>query len=256
ASSQALATARAKVRSRTSPEFRRIEEDVLIMVGLGNYFAAKMRSAVLYEIFEQTGNAQAGTLALAEYKKAREAWAKMAERAGKVYSADVSYGSVPGRRGSWSDRLAGIDKDLEAMQEKLKGAAAAIGSAKDAERALRVATGVERRNSVACEHTPARSFQAGKPLLLSLRVEGAGAAAGPNSAALRYRHVNQGERWLAVEMELGSNGYTAAIPGDYSDSVYPLQYYFELRGKAGEAWLYPAFNATLSNQPYYAVMRG
>ncbi len=169
ASSQALATARAKVRSRTSPEFRRIEEDVLIMVGLGNYFAAKMRSAVLYEIFEQTGNAQAGTLALAEYKKAREAWAKMAERAGKVYSADVSYGSVPGRRGSWSDRLAGIDKDLEAMQEKLKGAAAAIGSAKDAERALRVATGVERRNSVACEHTPARSFQAGKPLLLSLR---------------------------------------------------------------------------------------
>jgi hypothetical protein len=248
ASSRALVAARAKVRSRTSPEFRRIEEDVLIMIGVGNYFAAKMRSAVLYEIFEQTGNQQAGTLALAEYKKAREAWAKMAERAGKVYSADVSYGNVPGRRGSWSDRLVGIDKDLEAMQEKLKGAPAATGSAIDAERAIRVATGVVRRNSVECKHTAPGSFQAGKPLVLNLAVLA-------NSAVLHYRHVNQGERWLATEMELGINGYTAEIPGDYSDSAYPLQYYFELRAKAGEAWLYPAFNATLSNQPYYALMR-
>jgi hypothetical protein len=255
ASSEALVVARAKVRSRTSPEFRRIEEDVLIMIGLGAYFAAKMRSAVLYEIFEQTGNEQAGTLALAEYKKAREAWAKMAERAGKVYSGDVSYGDVPGRRGNWSDRLVGIDKDLEAMQEKLKSAPAATGSTKDAERAIHAATGATRRNSVECKHTAPGSFQPGKALVLTLTVPGSGAAVRADSAVLHYRHVNQGERWVAKEMELGSNGYTAAIPGDYSDSVYPLQYYFELRGKAGEAWLYPAFNATLSNQPYYALMR-
>ena len=259
ASSEALVTARAKVRSRSSAEFRRIEEDVLIMIGLGSYFAAKMRSAVLYEIFEQTGNEQAGTLALGEYKKARGAWAKMAERAGKVYSADVSYGNVPGRRGSWSDRLAGIDKDLEAMQEKLKSGPAVSRPAEDAERAIRVATGGTRRPSVDCKHAAPGSFEPGKPLMLALTVQGrgpgTGAALRADSAVLHYRHVNQGERWLAVEMELGSNGYTATIPGDYSDSAYPLQYYFELRAKAGEAWLYPAFNATLSNQPYYALTR-
>ena len=255
ASNEALSVARTKARARTSPEFRRIEEDVLIMMGLGSYFAVKMRSAVLYELYEQTGNEQAGTLALAEYKKAREAWAKMAERAGKAYSADVSYGSVPGRRGSWSDRLAGIDKDLEAMQEKLKNPPAAIGSVKDAERAIRVALGAPRRPSVACEHTPPGSFQAGQPLSLTLTVARSGAGAGLESALLHYRHVDQGERWVTAEMELGGNVYTSAIPGNYSDSVYALQYYFELRAKAGEAWLYPAFNATFSNQPYYAVMR-
>ena len=57
-----------------------------------------------------------------------------------------------------------------------------------------------------------------------------------------------------MEMELGSDGlYGDDSGGVHSDSAYPLQYYFELRAKAGEAWLYPAFNATLSNQPYLRV---
>jgi hypothetical protein len=71
---------------------------------------------------------------------------------------------------------------------------------------------------------------------------------------LHYRHVNQAERWLTVEMKNDGAAYTAAIPGDYSKSPYPLQYYFELQRKA-DAWLYPAFNPTLSNQPYYAISK-
>jgi hypothetical protein len=54
-------------------------------------------------------------------------------------------------------------------------------------------------------------------------------------------------------MQSGANSYTAAIPGDYTSSIYPLQYYFELRGGGNAAWFYPALNPTLSNQPYYAV---
>jgi hypothetical protein len=46
--------------------------------------------------------------------------------------------------------------------------------------------------------------------------------------------------------------HTAAIPAAYTDSPYPLQYYFELR-TATSATLHPAFNPTLSNQPYYAI---
>jgi hypothetical protein len=34
-----------------------------------------------------------------------------------------------------------------------------------------------------------------------------------------------------------------------------LQYYFALQRGADAAWLYPAFNSTLSNQPYYAVAK-
>jgi hypothetical protein len=127
-SSSALAVARqaAGVRGRT-PQFRRMEEDVLIQIGLGRFFAAKLRGGLLFEIYLHTGDAKAGQLALAEYKKARAAWAAMAERAKGVYRADISYGSTAMRRGHWIDRLARIDLDIAAMQKQL-GAKACAGS--------------------------------------------------------------------------------------------------------------------------------
>ena len=250
ASGQALDAAHGKARSKTSPEFRRIEEDVLIMNGLGSYFAGKLRSGVLWEIYQQTGNPKAGTLALAQYKKAREAWAKMAERAAKVYVADVSYGDVPMRRGNWGDRLPGIDTDLKAMEEKLQSPPAATGSAENAQMAINAATGRPQRPADNCKHKHAHSFHPGQALSLTVQVPQGAAVA---SAKLHYRHVNQGERWLSADMQSGSDGYTGAIPGEYTNSIYPLEYYFELRGGSGSAWLHPAFNSTLSNQPYYAV---
>ena len=75
------------------------------------------------------------------------------------------------------------------------------------------------------------------------------------SVSLRYRHVNQAERWKRLEMERDGEVFTATILAEYTQSPYPLQYRFELRTKSGAAWLEPAFNATLSNQPYYAVSR-
>jgi hypothetical protein len=55
-------------------------------------------------------------------------------------------------------------------------------------------------------------------------------------------------------MRRAGNSFAAHIPGAYTGSPYPLQYYFELHS-ASAAVLDPAFNATLSNQPYYAVHR-
>jgi hypothetical protein len=53
-------------------------------------------------------------------------------------------------------------------------------------------------------------------------------------------------------MQEAPGTYNAAIPATYTDSPYPLQYYFELH-TANAATLYPAFNPNLSNQPYYAI---
>jgi hypothetical protein len=43
------------------------------------------------------------------------------------------------------------------------------------------------------------------------------------------------------------------IPGTYTSSPHPLQYYFELP-MSDAATLHPPFNPSLSNQPYYVVM--
>jgi hypothetical protein len=255
ASAKALDSARLEATSHTSPEFRRIEEDVLIQNGLGNFFAAKLRSGVLFEIYQRTANAEAGRHAVSQYKSAREAWTTLAVRANSVYLPDITYGSIPMRRRNWADRLPGIDTDLAAMESKVQSPLASTGQNVDFERAIQAATGKPNRPSVACVHTPPASFHPGQPLSLSLNFPGVAALEAPSAVHLYYRHVNQAERWLSVEMQHSPKGYSAAIPGDYTNSLFPLQYYFVFQRGTDVAWLYPGFNATLSNQPYYAVAK-
>jgi hypothetical protein len=255
ASSQALTSARGTSKSKTSPEFRRIEEDILIQIGVGNFFSAKLRSAVLYEIYKQTSDAEAGRLALDHYKKARAAWATMASRAKGVYISDVSYGRIPKRRGHWSDRLPGIDTDIAAMREKLQAPSASANTGRNAAEAIRAVTGKPNRSSANCVHIPPTSFHPGQPFALSIRVASPSANNAPTSAHLFYRHVDQAERWLSVEMKRENGGYTSAIPDDYTNSIYPLQYYFAFQHKDASAGFYPVFNSTLSNQPYYVVAK-
>jgi len=209
---------------------------------------------MLFQIFLETGSAEAGRQALAQLTKARAEWARMADRASKVYKSDVGYGDVPLRRGHWSDRIPAIDADIAAMKAKLQSPPASSGSAEAIARATRAAAARPIRPAVHCTHVADATFHPGKALHLSLQIP-VGATNAAASARLHYRHVNQAERWLAVDMQKDHAGYSAEIPAEYTDSVYPLQYYFELDNKQKEAWLYPAFNASLSNQPYYAISR-
>jgi hypothetical protein len=150
------------------------------------------------------------------------------------------------RRGNWSARVAGIDADVAAMEKGVQ--APPTGSTQNVASAIKAATGKPNRPSVHCVHTQPASFHPGQPLSLSL-------VAPEHSEAvhLYYRHVDQGERWVSMEMQRSNNGYSGAIPGDYTNSVYALQYYFVLRRGTEAAWFLPAFNASLSNQPYYAI---
>ena len=51
------------------------------------------------------------------------------------------------------------------------------------------------------------------------------------SVFLRYRHVNQAERWQRVEMQANGTVFSAEIPADYTQSPYALEYCFELRAR-------------------------
>jgi hypothetical protein len=168
----------------------------------------------------------------------------MAARAKAVYAADVSYGDIPQRHGHWSDRLAAIDSDLAAMRTAI----AAQPGGGDPIPALTAVANPALRPSAEVRHTPPDRFHPGADLPLVLTA-GQGIA-----VELFYRHVNHGERWRSFGMTEVGDTMRAAIPGDYTQSPYPLQYYFVLRRDA-QAWLHPGFNATLSNQPYFAVWK-
>jgi hypothetical protein len=254
ASQRALDQARRSVRSRTASAFRRIEEDVLIQIGLATFFAHKLRSAVLYESLKGSADPNAGEKAVAHYQQARDAWGAMAERARRVYRVDVSYGSIPKRRGHWSDRLPGIDADLAAMKTWVQANLAEHLHRRIVGAEIREAASVpSQKNRIKCAHTMPRSFKPGQALALSLTISGDLAKQAARTVRLLYRHVNQAERWRVVDANAANSAYVATIPAEYTGSEYPLEYYFELVDKRGEAWMYPGFNKSLSNQPYFTV---
>ena len=64
--------------------------------------------------------------------------------------------------------------------------------------------------------------------------------------------MNPAERYQVAEMAVRGGTWRAAVPGDYTKSEFPLQYYFEVRG-GGAAWLYPGLTPELTGQPYIVV---
>ncbi len=64
AASDALAEAQRKLTRAKSADFRRMEADVLIQIGLGRFFASKLRSGVLFSVFEGSEDPEAGVLRL------------------------------------------------------------------------------------------------------------------------------------------------------------------------------------------------
>ena len=118
---------------------------------------------------------------------------------------------------------------------------------------------VDRADVLIYDAWVAGSAEAGRQLVAELREMYADLplvlTAGQGvSVQLFYRHVNHGERWRSTAMSEEGDTMRAAIPGTYTNSPYPLQYYFVLQNGT-QAWLHPGFNATLSNQPYFAVWK-
>ena len=143
------------------------------------------------------------------------------------------------------DRIPEIERDVAALEQYFANA----NIASTGVNAVALMTTPRRRPSFAVKHTPAQAFHVGEDLKLSLQVTDPVA-----EGVLWYRHVTHAERWLSKPMERSGQVFTAAIPGSYTQSPFPLQYYFELRSQR-DATFYPPINATLSNQPYFAVHR-
>jgi hypothetical protein len=231
-------------------DFRRLEIDVQIQVGLGRFFGAKFRSGVLYAIFEQTGERAALDNALALYRRARAAWAQLAETAKDVYQSDITVGGEAVLRGHWLDRLSAIDEDIAAMAKKLEAPATKASSVSPEciRLAIDQALGRPQRPAASCRHAQPAGFRTGAPLEIQLAV-----AKQLKSTRIYYRRVNQAERYQVADMQLQGEEFHAIIPAAYTDSPFPLQYYFELRESPSSAWLYPGFDADLANQPYFVV---
>jgi hypothetical protein len=204
---------------------------------IGRFFAAKFRAGVLYRLFERTNDRAALEASLKKYREARAVWSEMANAAKGIYVADITVGEQPWLRGQWIDRLPAMDEDIAAVEKALESAPANGAASKQIAEAL----GRPKRPSLTVRHEAPQRFDPKQALTLTARCGAPG--------RLYYRHVNQAERWLSAELRDSA----ATIPARYTDSPYPLQYYFEFRPAADQAFLYPGLGPELADQPYFVV---
>lgn len=249
-----LSEAKIHVKKVPSPEYRRVVLDVQIQSGLGKFFAWKIRSGALFAIYQATGSRAALEQAVSAYRKARDAWAAMANQAKGVYMTDITYGGPKHMRGHWLDRLPAIDSDINAMQALLTQAPAdAAGSHQTGgdslPKAIREVFSPPMRPALSCRHTPAATFTPGITQTIELQT----ASSGISAVRLKYRHVNQGEYYQAIEMQARGSVYRGDIPSEYTKSDYAIQYFFEIETGPGRATSYPGLGPDLTSQPYYVV---
>ena len=255
---RSLAEAKTRSKNSRSPEFRRMAVDIFIQSSLGKFFAWKIRSGVLYGLYEQTQDRSVLKQSLSAYRRARLHWAEAANHAKDVYMADITYGPPAHMRGNWLDRLPAIDADIAFMEARLSQTAtnASAGRGMDQEklqRAVREVFSPPSRPSIPCRHIPPSHFQPGRPQAIELQVERGGMHLEPSSVRLNYRHVNQGEYYQSLEMQSEGSLYRTVIPAGYTNSPYPLQYFFELHAGPAKAWVYPGLGRDLTDRPYFVV---
>jgi hypothetical protein len=244
-----LKQAEATSSGKNTAEYRRLAIDIALQAALGQFFGAIFRSGVLFGVYEKSADRSALVASIDMYRKARSKWVEAVEISKSVYMADITVGEEPQQRGSWADRLPALDKDIALLSQRLE--AAPTGSPQvQVTAAIREALGRPHRWIPDARHGPVKNFRAGEPLEIALSVTQ------PNvSVRLYYRHVDQAERYTTILMETKGQQHRATIPATYTNSEYPLEYYFEIRDGRTRVGLFPGFSSTLVNQPYFVVRK-
>ncbi len=253
---QNLDEARSLVNDRNGAAFRRMEADVKIQCGIARFFADKMRSAVLWHLYEESGDTIALKKAIEKYTCARNAWAEMAEEAKSIYVPDISFGELWQLRGHWANRIPSMDFDIANMKDVLEKAIEADAGNnnrsvenKSIKAAIETVESPPQRTTIDCKHQASELFKPGEAMQIKLT------AADKNirNIYLFYRHVNQAVDWRRTTMKQNGDQFQSVIPAEYTDTRYPMSYYFAVDlGDAGIA-IYPGLDQNLAGMPYYVV---
>jgi hypothetical protein len=257
-----LALFRLKARDNSNAPMRRLRIDATIQVGLGRFFAAKFRAGVFYSLYLNTQNQEWLRDSLEETRAARAIWAGFANFATGIYMDDVTYGPEYFQRGHWSDRLDAMDADVADMELLLIQARSntpSKGHIKEIQGVIHeTSQGKLNWNPGKLSGgfpAPPTSFRRAYELVLTIPAKSLKHFGRVANLELCYRHVNQGEPWQEMEMKREKHEFGATIPVAYTDSPFPLQYYFRLRLKSGGVVLHPGLENLFNGQPYYVVQQ-
>lgn len=249
-SKRQLSIAKQNVSDVKGASFRRAFIDASVQNDLGIFWAQKLRASVAYTLYEKKNELDYLRDAVYFYQSARDEWKNIIDLTKNVYVDKLNFGRFPHIRGNWSDRLPAIEQDLAYMEKMLRdkiGNAAPFPTSTSSSASSWLKLRPQIPNG---KHAVPKHFIPGKPIEIFLNTE----SSKIKTVKLYYRHVNQVEAYNVIPMTNNNGKWSYSISGDFTNSPYPIMYYFEFQDNNNNAWLYPGFNEDFANQPYFNIM--
>ncbi len=228
-------------KNKNNYEFKRLEIDIKILIGLGKFFSYKIKSSCYWELFLKEKNYKLGIDALKYYKKSFKEWSIISEISKQFYLPDQTYGPQSWLRGRWDDRLPAIKEDITRMAKILKNSQLKKINISYSNKLLNW----RNNQKFKLEHNIKKTNNRLLIIISKYEYE-------KNSKLyLKYRQVNQSKKWLKKIINTKNKKIILInISNKLINDIYPIQYYFEKINHKYSAFC-PGINKNLSNQPYY-----
>ncbi len=228
-------------KNKSDSEFKRLEIDINILIGLGKFFAYKIKSACYWELFLKEHKYNLGLHALKFYKKSYKEWSMISEISKKFYLPDLTYGPQSWLRGRWDDRLPAIKEDIDKMSKSLNKF-----KLKKINKDIHYKY-LKWKNNQRFKITHEVNKQINGLLIIISKYK----KQKNSKLYINFRQVNQSKTWVRKIINTEKREIISSIISNkLIKEDYPIQYYFELVVKNYSSFC-PGINWKLSNQPYY-----
>ena len=242
-----IAAAEKAVGTQTSGnEFKSSMTDARILAALARYHSWRQLGGVNYNLYKQAGDLGAFDEAIANERKAVQAWRELVDAAGDYYIDNMSFG--PSGRNfphHWKDELKGLEKEFDQLLAERNSAVARVGA-----KTVRIPARDPNPKLPVVAFAPAEAVAApGRNFVVRAKVT---APAGVKWIRLRYRHVNQKEDYQSADMtpDARAGAYSASIPAAFIDPQWDLMYFIEIVDRKGNGRIYPDLD---TETPYKIV---
>jgi len=236
--------AQAEKSGGTGNELRSTLTDLKILAGLARYHSWRLLAGVNYNLYKETFDLASFDEAIANERKAVEAWSQMVDAAGDVYSENLAFGAhAVGFSRHWKEEYQLLRRDFDQLLAERQKAVPSDAVLVH----LPLRTAAAQPPSVKLMPAPVARPLHG--LDISVKVT---APAGLKWVRLRYRHVTQYEDYQTAAMAFHpeTEVYTGNIPASFVDAKWDLMYFIEAVGKDGAGRMYPDLE---TGTPYVVV---
>jgi hypothetical protein len=228
-----VAQAEASIGARSANEFLSTVTDLKILAGLARYHSWRLRAAVYYNLYKESGNLTPFDEAIENEQRAVQAWSEIVAAAGDVYSDNLAFGvHRVGFSRHWKEELELLRADFEKLTAERERAK----PRPDAKTVRAPMRGADTALNVRLEPVPAA--EPGRDVTVTAKVT---APAGIKWVRLRYRHLTQYEDYQTGDMTLDPRTglYTGRIPASFIDPKWDLMYFVEAADIKGAGRMYP-----------------